>query len=131
MRVFAGTPAALRRRMRAATLALLLALPACASNALPFEEGPARPPDAGSPDTTTPAPTACGALDPCDCMKRPDCQPIAENCFCPYPTCGPGACFCGGGRFLGCAPTTSGCAPTVTCRPAGRAAGPDARGCFA
>ena len=62
---------------------------------------------------------------------RTDCQVVAEPCYCPFPTCGAGACGCGGGRFVGCAPRASGCAGSISCRPAERAAGPDARGCFA
>ena len=53
----------------------------------------------------------CIGLDECSCWgRRADCQPIAENCWCPLPKCAPGACICGGGKFLGCAPLASGCA---------------------
>jgi hypothetical protein len=49
---------------------------------------------------------ACVALDECTCGKTSGCVSIAEACYCPYPQCGKsGACFCGGGLFIGCAPT--------------------------
>jgi hypothetical protein len=71
----------------------------------------------------------CTALDLCQCQQRPDCQPITESCSCPYPACGSGSCFCGGGRFWGCAPAASVCTHTVDC-PGKAAARADERGCF-
>jgi|GEM_PF-3552832 hypothetical protein len=57
----------------------------------------------------TPAPVApaCETLGVCDCLARPECQALGEQCFCPYehscPAVGSGFCYCGGGKFLGCA----------------------------
>jgi hypothetical protein len=48
---------------------------------------------------------SCAGLDECTCGINNDCAPIAEPCWCPYPQCSPsGACICGGGQFVGCAP---------------------------
>jgi hypothetical protein len=46
----------------------------------------------------------CVDLDACSCMNANGCSLIAEACFCPFPQCGAGACVCGGGNFIGCAP---------------------------
>ena len=52
------------------------------------------------------SPAACKNLDECACRNSDACAPIAEACYCPYPQCGSnGACICGGGKYLGCAPT--------------------------
>ena len=49
---------------------------------------------------------ACATLDECSCGATSGCAVISEACYCPYPKCNPnGACFCGGGKYLGCAPT--------------------------
>jgi hypothetical protein len=48
---------------------------------------------------------ACVGLDECACIKQEGCSVIAQSCYCPFPQCGPnGACICGGGKFIGCAP---------------------------
>jgi len=56
-------------------------------------------------------PPSCVGLDECACAANSACAPIAEPCYCPN-ACDPGiSCFCGGGRFIGCAPAgLSGCA---------------------
>ena len=46
----------------------------------------------------------CVDLDECACYLTNGCGPIAEPCYCPLPKCGAGACICGGGFFLACAP---------------------------
>jgi hypothetical protein len=58
-------------------------------------------PDAG-PDANK---LDCVGLDECACGNANGCAPIAERCYCPFPKCGAsGACICGGGHFVGCAP---------------------------
>jgi hypothetical protein len=57
-------------------------------------------PDAGT-DTGK---LACVGLDECSCLATKGCAPIAESCYCPT-QCTGAVCVCGGGRFLGCAPT--------------------------
>jgi hypothetical protein len=47
---------------------------------------------------------ACVGLDECTCASTSGCSVIAEPCYCQFPQCGSGACFCGGGRYIGCAP---------------------------
>jgi hypothetical protein len=48
---------------------------------------------------------ACVGLDECACLRTKGCVAVAESCYCPYPQCDPsGACFCGGGKYLSCAP---------------------------
>jgi hypothetical protein len=39
-------------------------------------------------------------------MAANGCGVLAESCYCPFPQCGSGACVCGGGRFIGCAPVS-------------------------
>jgi hypothetical protein len=47
----------------------------------------------------------CKDLDECACQRTEGCAPLVESCYCPYPQCGSnGACVCGGGKYLGCAP---------------------------
>jgi hypothetical protein len=66
--------------------------------------GDAGPPDAIDAAVEKPQAT-CTNLDACACMKSDACAPITETCYCPYPQCGSnGACICGGGKYLGCAP---------------------------
>jgi len=49
----------------------------------------------------------CVGLDACSCFKSDGCASISEACYCPFPTCSTnGACVCGGGRFIGCAPAS-------------------------
>ena len=49
---------------------------------------------------------ACVGLDECACFTASGCSVIANACYCPFPQCSPnGACVCGGGQFIGCAPT--------------------------
>jgi len=49
---------------------------------------------------------ACIGLDECTCRATSGCGSIAQPCYCPFPTCDrSGACVCGGGKFVGCAPT--------------------------
>jgi len=65
------------------------------------------PIDAGAPaDAAADTPPAtCKNLDECACRSADACAPIAEACYCPFPQCGSnGACICGGGKYLGCAP---------------------------
>jgi len=58
----------------------------------------ASPPDSGGEPV-------CAGLDECTCGATPGCAGIAGTCYCPFPKCNPlGACICGGGRFVGCAP---------------------------
>lgn len=51
----------------------------------------------------------CAGLDYCACKENAACQVLAEACFCPcgvepcMPDC---ECACGGGKYLGCAPTS-------------------------
>lgn len=107
-------------------LFILLSIICCAACAAPpgSDEGDmSRPPEDLASD--------CAALTECACRSRTGCQVIAEPCYCPFPQCGEGACICGGGRYLGCAPRSSACESSVSCRPAGRIAGPDGRGCYA
>ena len=90
-----------------------LLLPACQGE---FRVNPDSPcgclmcvptPDAGTAtDARGDAPPAsCTGLDECTCLATSACSPIAEACWCPFPQCNPSAaCFCGGGRFIGCAP---------------------------
>lgn len=89
------------------------------------------PPDASTvPDLLH---TGCPGLSECECFTASEaglCDVIAEPCHCPRPVCGPGTCFCSGGRYLACADRASGCATTVSCRPAGRLSTPDIRGCL-
>ena len=50
--------------------------------------------------------TACSGLSECACSATLGCTVISNDCYCRYPQCSPyGACYCGGGIFLGCAPT--------------------------
>ena len=74
--------------------------------------------------------TGCVELTGCQCITVATCQPISEDCWCPFPDCAPGSCVCTGGRYFGCAPAASRCARTVNCRPPEVAAGPDDAGCF-
>ena len=56
----------------------------------------------GAGDTSSALTKKCAELSECECIQRLDCQPVAEQCYCPYPTCGDqGACLCGGGRYFG------------------------------
>jgi len=57
-------------------------------------------PDAG-PDAGQPA---CVGLDECTCAATAGCSVLAGACYCPFPQCGSGACFCGGGPYIGCSP---------------------------
>jgi hypothetical protein len=63
-------------------------------------------PICASPDAATDKAQAdCKSLDECACRNTNGCAPIAEACYCPFPQCGSnGACICGGGKYLGCAP---------------------------
>jgi len=75
----------------------------------------------------------CIGLGACDCWRRSECDVVSELCWCPFPECGTnGACGgCGGGKFLGCAPRSSGCPSGITCGPAAVGyAGPDGKGCY-
>lgn len=57
----------------------------------------------GGPDGSK---LACVGLDECACHAATGCAPIADACYCPYPQCSSaGACVCGGGKFIGCAPS--------------------------
>lgn len=71
----------------------------------------------------------CAPKSACDCIHARGCAVVESGCFCPYPMCGMGNCFCSGGFFYGCAPVSANC-PKVDCGPAGQGVGPDARGCF-
>lgn len=60
------------------------------------------PADAAAAET---AKLGCVNLDECTCRLTSGCTAIAESCYCPYPHCDQsGACVCGGGQFIGCAP---------------------------
>lgn len=107
---------------RLGLLSALLWAPACSDN----NNGPADQ----AADQSSPAGDLAGSCigqSECACLASPSCQPIAEACWCPS-ACDGRTCLCGGGRFFGCAPRASGCAPTVTCGPAGRTS-QDAAGC--
>jgi Tfp pilus assembly protein PilX len=39
-----------------------------------------------------------------------------EACYCPFPQCGSGACICGGGKFIGCAPVALATCAAATAR---------------
>jgi hypothetical protein len=60
--------------------------------------------DAGTETKADATKLACVDLDECSCMAANGCGPIGETCYCPFPQCGSGACKCGGGKFIGCAP---------------------------
>jgi hypothetical protein len=70
------------------------------------------PVDAGQPDVAPDAGTDtskldCLGLDACACLATNGCSSLSEACYCPYPACGAGgACFCGGGQFIACAPAS-------------------------
>jgi hypothetical protein len=100
-----------------ACLALPCFYPMCAPGYMVVDDLPCGcptcvPVDAGQPDL---APDAgidasnpdCVGLDECTCWKTNGCASISEACYCPFPTCSTnGACVCGGGRFIGCAPAS-------------------------
>ena len=122
---------------RAAVMAgATLLFAACSESVLPatgdlaISLDAAIPLDAAQAPDQAPAPD-CVALSACDCLARRDCQPISEDCWCPFPACGPNQCFCSGGRYFGCARTTSRCLQPINCKPPQVATGPDASGCFA
>jgi hypothetical protein len=51
----------------------------------------------------------CAGLAYCDCIANEACSVVAEDCFCPcgVEPCRPDCeCDCGGGQYLGCAPTS-------------------------
>ena len=116
--------------------AVALCLTACGTQGLAPPSGDdALPGDLGASDSAArpdlAAAPSCIGLDECSCWRRKDCQVVADSCWCPHDSCAPnGACACGGGKFLGCAPVASACPPIVKCRPAGRPAGPDGKGCY-
>jgi hypothetical protein len=59
------------------------------------------PPDAGRDAGKL----ACVDLDECACFQANGCGVVSEACYCPFPQCSSsGACVCGGGKFIGCAP---------------------------
>jgi hypothetical protein len=53
--------------------------------------------------------TSCTYPDYCSCVTNAACKVVSEDCYCPCgvepcePNC---ACECGGGKYLGCAPTS-------------------------
>jgi hypothetical protein len=59
---------------------------------------------------------ACADLDECACRNANGCAPIVQLCYCPFPQCGNGACICGGGKFIGCAPVSLGTCATARSR---------------
>ena len=79
---------------------------ACANGTVPGRDSCGCPICAGVDAGIDAAKLACVGLDECTCRKTSGCASIAEACYCPYPQCGSnGACICGGGQFIGCAPT--------------------------
>jgi hypothetical protein len=78
----------------------------CANGTLPNPD-PCGCPICAPADAAADKPqAACTRLDECACRSADGCAPIAEPCYCPFPQCGSeGACICGGGKYLGCAPT--------------------------
>jgi len=71
------------------------------------------PADAG-PDTGK---VDCVGLDECACGSTQGCSVIADACYCPFPKCQQGgACVCGGGKFLGCAPAALSTCATAKAR---------------
>jgi hypothetical protein len=85
-------------------LALPCALPSCAAGFAivthPCGCPTCEPVDAGV-DTGK---LACVGLDECACLASNSCAVVSDACYCPFPQCGAGACDCGGGKFIGCAP---------------------------
>jgi hypothetical protein len=76
----------------------------CAGGMVPNPSDPCGCPVCG-PLGTDAGRSDCAGLDECSCRQVNGCGVIAETCYCPYPKCGPnGACICGGGKFVGCAP---------------------------
>jgi hypothetical protein len=63
---------------------------------------------------------ACVDLDECTCRATSGCSGIVESCYCPYPQCSPSVtCFCGGGKFVGCAPANLATCTAAKARVAG------------
>jgi hypothetical protein len=79
---------------------------ACAGGMAPNPSDPCGCPVCARPDASADSgKLACTGLDECSCALANGCGVISEKCYCPYPKCGnDGACFCGGGKFVGCAP---------------------------
>jgi hypothetical protein len=80
---------------------------ACAGGMVPNPDDPCACPICAPVDAGTKADgakLACVDLDECACGAANGCSIISEACYCPFPQCGSGACICGGGRFIGCAP---------------------------
>jgi hypothetical protein len=74
------------------------------------------PPDAGA-DTRA---VGCAGFDECTCVAANGCAVITNTCYCPYDRClQGGACGCGGGKFLGCAPVQLGTCAAAKARVAG------------
>lgn len=64
--------------------------------------------------------SSCAGFDECRCFLANGCSVIAESCYCPYPKCSQGgACVCGGGKFVGCAPVGLGTCAAAKARVAG------------
>ena len=63
------------------------------------------PADAGPETKADATKLACVDMDECSCRATDNCRVLSSSCYCPFPQCGSGACVCGGGEFLGCAPT--------------------------
>jgi hypothetical protein len=64
---------------------------------------------AGDPGTGGGSASACLEVDYCSCVANAACRVVAEDCFCPCgeEPCEPDCeCDCGGGDYLGCAPTS-------------------------
>jgi hypothetical protein len=93
---------------------------ACVGGMVPNPNDPCACPICASADAavdtrTDGATLACVNLDECSCVAASDCRIISDACYCPFPQCGSGACVCGGGKFIGCAPTNlSSCADAKT-----------------
>ena len=53
--------------------------------------------------------STCAVPDYCTCISNAACKVVVEDCYCPcgVEPCAPDCdCDCGGGKYLGCAPTT-------------------------
>jgi hypothetical protein len=111
---------------------VLLWTAACNTTGLPTNN-PAPSPDlARAPEAdlgqSSPVPTSCNAREKCSCGLDSSCTVVVQPCWCGPDECGNGACVCGGGAYVGCAP--AGCPSVLTCPLAQLPTTPDADGCY-
>lgn len=86
-----------------ACLALPCALPLCAPGDVIVDHPCGCPTCERGDASADSGQLACVGLTECAC-RASDCHVLSEACYCPFPQCGSGSCFCGGGKFIGCAP---------------------------